>query len=140
MASERKFGMGDDNWKSPCVICGHNGPGFRQKETHPCMEYPTERDALLAELARTNKIIDRLHEDLSSAIKASGKSELQIVVKQIAYEFARTIAHAERPKGGMQVPFHGDFAPVAQLPSVVSRMRWWVERFHKALNDSGGIT
>jgi hypothetical protein len=125
-----------NHWPSPCVICGYNGPGFHQPETHSCAEWATERDALLAELERTNKIIDRLREDLSAAIKASGKLELQNVVKQICYEFTSTVAHAERPKGGMQVPFHGDFASAAQLPSVVSRMRWWVGRFTEALKAS----
>lgn len=39
------------DWKSPCVLCGYNGSGFYQPETHACMKHGTERGALLAEIS-----------------------------------------------------------------------------------------
>jgi hypothetical protein len=56
----------------------------------------------------------------------------------IADEFRRTVKHADwvaAGSRGMSVPFHGDFAMAAQFPSVVSRMRWWVREFDKALKE-----
>ena len=56
----------------------------------------------------------------------------------ICGEFERTIAHADwvaAGSKGMSVPFHGDFASVAQLPGVVGRMRWWVREMRRALPD-----
>lgn len=57
------------------------------------------------------------------------------LLEAITHEFERTIEEAERPKGGMQVPFHGDFASAARLPSVIGHMRWWVREFRRALEE-----
>lgn len=40
------------SWPSPCAICGYNGPGFHQEDTHPCARARDEREALLHELER----------------------------------------------------------------------------------------
>jgi len=65
---------------------------------------------------------------------------MRVWLDAIRYEFERTVQHAEtRSGGGMQVPFFGDFASVAFLPSVISRMKWWADRFQEAL-DAGDDT
>jgi len=46
------------------------------------------------------------------------------------------VAHADnRGQGGMQVPFHGDFAAATQLPSFVSRARWHARQGRAALDE-----
>jgi hypothetical protein len=45
--------------------------------------------------------------------------------------------HFERPRGGMQVPFHGDFAGVNQTPGVRSRLAWWARHLKAALAGPG---
>lgn len=62
--------------------------------------------------------------------------EAHDALEAICHEFESTVAHADwRTNGspGMSVPFHGDFASVVQLPSVISRMRAWVRTFRRAL-------
>lgn len=64
------------------------------------------------------------------------RDEARRMLEAICDEFERTIAHAEwvaAGSKGMSVPFHGDFASVVQLPSVVSRMRWWAREMRRAL-------
>lgn len=41
--------------------------------------------------------------------------------------------HARRPRGGQQVPFHGDFAGAG--PSVVTRLEWWARTLREAAPD-----
>lgn len=63
-------------------------------------------------------------------------TEIKRWLESIADEFERTIAHADWKAAGskgMSVPFHGDFASAVQLPSVISRMRWWAREFKTAL-------
>lgn len=43
------------------------------------------------------------------------------------------VREADRPKGGMSVPFHGDFVSALGLPSVVERFRWWARELSAAL-------
>lgn len=46
------------------------------------------------------------------------------------------VAHSEwmaGPRTGMQVPFHGDFASAHQIPSVISRLRWWAREFRASI-------
>lgn len=118
------------HWPSPCVLCGYNGPGFFQPDKHPCAEWETERDALLAEIDRVNNVVDALRDDVRKSLAASQWLE------GICEEFERTVAYADwRAAGskGMSVPFHGDFASVARLPGAIDRMRWWVREFRKVL-------
>lgn len=55
------------DWKSPCVLCGYNGSGFYQPETHACMKHWTERDALLAEVRVLRKAIEKVAHALGYA-------------------------------------------------------------------------
>lgn len=57
------------NWPAPCVLCGYNGPGFHQPDKHPCAEWATERDALLGELDRVNRVVDAVKRDLQKALQ-----------------------------------------------------------------------
>jgi hypothetical protein len=60
---------------------------------------------------------------------------MRVWLEAICTEFERTVKHSEtRGVGGMQVPFFGDFASVALLPSIISRMKWWADRFREALD------
>lgn len=121
--------MSDTDWPSPCVICGYNGPGFHQPETHPCKKNTTERDALIEKIASLKAEVRTLKQTLDctygdtpglihcpldkpcamheaeriSALLNSRKRELQNVVEQICYEFSSTIAHAERPNAEMDL-------------------------------------
>jgi len=61
------------------------------------------------------------------------------MLEAICVEFEQTIAHADWLKAGskgMQVPFFGDFASCVQLPSVISKMRWWVREFRRVLGGA----
>jgi hypothetical protein len=64
--------------------------------------------------------------------------KLEGALEGITSELERTVAEADRPKGGMRVPFHGDFASALQLPSVVGRFRWWARNLRAALNTEEG--
>jgi hypothetical protein len=55
---------------------------------------------------------------------------------EVATALANTIdmavaAHENRGRGGMQVPYHGDFANAP--PSVIVRLRWWSRELRAAL-------
>lgn len=70
---------------------------------------------------------------------AKERDEARAVLDAICVEFEGTVAHADwRAAGskGMSVPYHGDFASAAQLPSVVGRMRWWVREMRKVLGSA----
>ena len=41
------------------------------------------------------------------------------------------VDHAQRPKGGQQVPFQGDFANAG--PGTLARLEWWARAFRTAL-------
>ena len=65
------------------------------------------------------------------------------MLEGICGEFERTIKHAEwvaAGSKGMSVPFHGDFASVAHLPSIISRMRWWAREMRRVITgeDNNG--
>lgn len=44
------------------------------------------------------------------------------------------VSNARREKGGMQVPFHGDFANIT--PSNVGRLEWWAREARRALGTT----
>lgn len=65
------------------------------------------------------------------------------MLEGICGEFERTIRHADwvaAGSKGMSVPFHGDFANVAHLPSIISRMRWWAREMRRVITgeDNNG--
>lgn len=47
-------------------------------------------------------------------------------------------AHARRPRGGQQVPFHGDFANIQ--PSALGRLEWWARNFEGVGNFDYAVT
>lgn len=52
--------------------------------------------------------------------------------------FEAVLAEADRPKGGMAAPFHGDFVGALRLPSVLGNMRWWAGEAHRVLSGEAG--
>lgn len=70
------------------------------------------------------------------------KERLRLGLESICDEFERTIDYADnKGKGGQHVPFHGDFASACQLPSFVSRARWWARHLREVLGPPpGGLT
>ena len=58
------------------------------------------------------------------------------MLEGICGEFEGTIRHADwvaAGSKGMSVPFHGDFASLAHLPSIISRMRWWAREMRRVI-------
>jgi hypothetical protein len=70
--------------------------------------------------------LDRSIAEQKQAREQAARERLAHLRERLTY-FGEAIearaADLARPKGGMQVPFHGDFASAP--PSVVSRLRWW---------------
>ena len=62
--------------------------------------------------------------------------KLRVVCESFASTAEAAVAHHRAPKGGQQVPFHGDFANV--MPSVVARLEWWARAFRAVLAEGGG--
>ena len=63
----------------------------------------------------------------------------EALLEGLCAQFEDVVAHADwRAAGskGMQVPFQGDFAGAAKLPSVISRMRWWAKEIRSTLKGS----
>lgn len=56
------------------------------------------------------------------------------VLAALIETFEAVLAEADRPKGGMSVPFHGDFAGALRLPSVLGNMRWWAKEARRVLS------
>jgi hypothetical protein len=63
-------------------------------------------------------------------------TDLRTALEAITQEIERTIEQADRPKGGMQVPFFGDFANALLVPSLMGRFRWWAKYLRKALDEN----
>lgn len=60
------------------------------------------------------------------------------LLEGICSQFEVADAHTDwRAAGsrGMHVPFTGDFASAVQLPSVVSRMRWWAREIRAVIGE-----
>jgi chromosome segregation ATPase len=65
------------------------------------------------------------------------RDELRDRLEAITHEFECTIEYADtRGTGGVSLPFYGDFAPVVQLPSVISRMRRWAKILREVLEKT----
>jgi hypothetical protein len=104
---------GDQNSADACLWCGNVPPIHKDRcPLDLTLEEPHPGAALLEEHRKALE-------------------PLQAVVSGLAGEMERAIAHREAPKGGQQVPFHGDFA---QTPhSMVGRLRWWARELRSAL-------
>jgi hypothetical protein len=62
---------------------------------------------------------------------APAPDALRPLVEALVREMEDAIAHRERPRGGQQVPFFGDFAQAP--PSLIARLRWWVRELRSSL-------
>ncbi len=78
---------------------------------------------------------NRLARERAEASEAREKA-LATVVEAFARTAEAAISHAERPKRGMQVPFHGDFCNAP--PSTLDRLAWWVREMRAALASKPG--
>lgn len=125
---------------------------------HEADDLRAERDAALSELRMTKAFYDvtvkeRDYERLQAKLLEDaarmydmGQRGLDLIAERdearkwleaICEEFEATISHADWVRGGsrgMSLTFTGDFANVVQLPSVISRMRWWAREFRAVLN------
>jgi hypothetical protein len=114
---------------------------------------PTDRDREkareLRKLARDRMPTDAVEHAIATALDERGAearreallgSRITLLANALAGEFERTVARAEWEAAGskgMHVPFHGDFASVTRVPSVISRMRWWLREFRAAFDEAG---
>lgn len=60
------------------------------------------------------------------------------VLAALTETFEAVLAEADRPKGGMSVPFQGDFVGALRLPSVLGNMRWWAREARRVLAGEAG--
>ena len=77
------------------------------------------RDALAYEMGRAN----RLERELGA---------LQGIVRMFCETVEAAEAHWNRSPGGLQVPFHGDFA--TSNPSSRSRLVWWARKLRESIH------
>lgn len=93
------------------------------------------------DIARARLADERQHyaDAIGERNKAEARDEAaRAVLSAICSEFEGAVAHADwRAAGspGMSVPFTGDFASATQLPSVVSRMRWWAREMRRVIGE-----
>lgn len=66
-----------------------------------------------------------------AALKGADQNRLAMLIKDFDDEVRRTEEERDRPKGGMSVPFFGDFQHCP--PAILRRLRWWANAFKKAL-------
>lgn len=93
---------------------------------------------VLFALTRSNEVRADLCDDVQMAADAAVAriSELETAVTAIVEEFEDVIQEADRPTGGMSVPFHSRLAGAARLPSVMTAIRWWARELRATLNGS----
>jgi hypothetical protein len=106
-----------------------------ERERDEARAYADRLAANLAEGALP-KDIDVLR--AANSAMAQQLHEARAVLLAICSEFDGAVAHADwRAAGspGMSVPFTGDFASATQLPSVVSRMRWWAREMRRVIGE-----
>jgi hypothetical protein len=90
----------------------------------------SERDCIHGQLARQCPVCER---DQRIAELEAENVRLRLSIGEIVETFEAVIHEADRPKGGMQVPFGGDFEGALRLPSVMRAVRWWAKRLRAAL-------
>lgn len=93
--------------------------------------------ALRAELREVKAERDRwkdAHRDAGHAFKADldALRDLRAAVLRVAGELAAAVAEAERPRGGMRVPFLEPLASAIRLPSFVAWARKTAARLTEA--------
>jgi chromosome segregation ATPase len=78
-----------------------------------------------------------LNQPLPGAALLERLNALTGLADAFAAECENAVRHHEgKAEGGVQVPYHGDFAQVR--PSVVMRLRWWGKAFREALAGETG--
>jgi hypothetical protein len=98
-----------------------------------------DADSVAGEAAGCDESRVLLADATSAAVAALDRASAEnVALRAFAESFAVTadaaVAAAERPKGGQQVPFHGDFA--GSPPSTIGRLRWWAARAREALGGA----
>jgi hypothetical protein len=68
---------------------------------------------------------------------AAENERLRKAVDGFVQEVESAERHFERPRGGMQVPFFGDFVGAERIPSLRSRLAWWARHLKAALAGPG---
>jgi hypothetical protein len=90
-------------------------------------------DAMLAEKGQ-QIYVRRLQEHAETVEHFARMQRCRSLLEGICSQFEGAVAHAAGSKG-MHVPFTGDFASAVQLPSVVSRMRWWAKEIRSVIGE-----
>jgi hypothetical protein len=62
-------------------------------------------------------------------------ARLRLVVAGFVEAVESADAHAAGPRGGQQVPFHGDFANVGASLSLRTALNWWVRTMRATLGQ-----
>lgn len=126
---------------------GHGGSGAPEGDdwvwafspTDPETGYSEEDTRLFhapkevaAEVVQAVNAYKKLTAELTECKRRLAETEKQRdVLRWAADGFVASVEdagrHARRPRGGQQVPFHGDFAGVQ--PSALGRLEWWAKRF-----------
>jgi hypothetical protein len=75
----------------------------------------------LEQIGRLESENKRLRADLEQTQGAL--AALRYKVAAFAEAVGGAVAHAQAPRGGQHVPFHGDFCRAP--PSTLSRLQWW---------------
>lgn len=107
------------------------------------MEAQTKREEYASEARSLRARLTDERQNYADAIGERNRAEARdeearAVLLALCSEFECAVAHADwRAAGspGMSVPFIGDFASATQLPSVVSRMRWWAREMRKVIGE-----
>jgi hypothetical protein len=67
-----------------------------------------------------------------AAVEAAFRGpNIHLLLEGFEREIEAALAHHSRPRGGQQVPFHGDFVNVSV--SGLIKMKWWLKAFREAL-------
>lgn len=83
------------SWPSPCVLCGYNGPGFHQEDTHPCARARDEREALLHELERLRTHVLLLRSSLT-LLMVTSQGQDRVLLASAQRTLDLTASAAER--------------------------------------------
>lgn len=126
------------------VSCGNCGVETdREPLCEECNDEDTAQiEKLRAENAELREDKDKLEQQSTKLIVYAQQLEarergLRAKVRGFIAAVDAALAHHEtKGKGGMRVPFHGDFANVA--PSTLRELRWYKRNFESVLDQEQG--
>ncbi|MBZ4371447.1 hypothetical protein [Corallococcus sp. AS-1-6] len=95
-----------------------------------------ERDSEMEERWKVSEV--KRQQEARAEAAESQRDALQAFAVAFAATAEAAVAHHRRPKTGMQVSFHGDFAGAS--PSVIGRLEWWAKRAREALTAAATAT